>query len=325
MIEVKIARLRDGVEIPKYAHGFEDTGADCYVSTINILGENKKPVPLEGVTEYTLNPFETILCGLGFKMSIEQGYDFSLRPTSGNSLKTGFRIANAPATIDSGFRDEVAAIIQNVSLNEQTIKIGGKICQIVITKIEHGDFKDVSEEELDESNRGENGYGSTGIATDSDTKPILPKLRYKIGDKVILRSDLTEDGNTIFVESMEHMKYNLCKIDNIDGHVNRYIMSNGWYVTDEMIDHDKTRYLNCTTEAERRLISYLKSEFAYIAKDKNGTVCVYPEKPVKGTSFYDGDDSIWVANGDEYLELNFFDCRWNGINWEDEEPLKIYR
>jgi dUTP pyrophosphatase len=320
MIEVKIARLRDGVEIPKYAHGFEDTGADCYVSTINILGENKKPVPLEGVTEYTLNPFETILCGLGFKMSIEQGYDFSLRPTSGNSLKTGFRIANAPATIDSGFRDEVAAIIQNVSLNEQTIKIGGKICQIVITKIEHGDFKDVSEEELDKSNRGENGYGSTGIATDSDIKPILPKLRYKIGDKVILRSDLTEDDNTIFIESMEQMKYKLYKINNIDGHGNKYIMSNGWYVTDEMIDHDKTRYLNCTTEEERELISYLKHKFTYIAKDKDGTVCVYTEKPVKSNPCCD----VW-ATDNGYMEMHFFDCRWNGINWEDEEPLKIYR
>lgn len=261
MLDIKIQKIRDNAILPKYAHGIEDTGADLFISNIKALNNKGEFEEIKNPDGYSIAPFKTVLCGVGFKMAVPVGYDVQIRPTSGNSLKTPLRIPNSPATIDSGFRGEVAVIIQNVSDKYYKIKIGDKIAQMVIAKVEHGNF--IESDTLEASVRGDDGYGSTGIAGDSEKgteKPKKPfkddadsptgeeeiKPRYKVGDVVIIRNDLKPNtiyGGVTFVGSMNVLKNNIIKIDSIDkrrfgGCI--YNIVDGWHLSEEMIDHKET-------------------------------------------------------------------------------------
>lgn len=261
MLDIKIQKIRDNAILPKYAHGTEDTGADLFISNIKALNNKGEFEEIKNPDGYSIAPFKTVLCGVGFKMAVPVGYDVQIRPTSGNSLKTPLRIPNSPATIDSGFRGEVAVIIQNVSDSYYKIKIGDKIAQMVIAKVEHGNF--IESDTLEASVRGDDGYGSTGIAgesekgtekakklfkddTDSPTREEEIKPRYKVGDVVIIRKDLNAgtiyDGIT-FNSCMDKLKNNAYKIEKLknrvigDGYI--YVI-NGWHISELMINHKES-------------------------------------------------------------------------------------
>ncbi|WP_282746388.1 dUTP diphosphatase [Peptostreptococcus stomatis] len=263
MLDIKIQKIRDNAILPKYAHGTEDTGADLFISNIKALNNKGEFEEIKNPDGYSIAPFKTVLCGVGFKIAGPIGYDIQIRPTSGNSLRTPLRIPNSPATIDSGFRGEVAAIIQNVSDKYYKIKIGDKIAQMVIAKVEHANF--IESDTLEASVRGDDGYGSTGIAGESEKGTEKPKKlfkddvdnlnevkveevkpRYNIGDEVILRNDLKPNtiyGGVKFVGSMNALKNNIIKIDSIDKRrFGRciYNIADGWHLSEEMIDHEKT-------------------------------------------------------------------------------------
>ena len=261
MLDIKIQKIRDNAILPKYAHGLEDTGADLFISNIKALNNEGEFEEIKNPDGYSIAPFKTVLCGVGFKMAVPVGYDVQIRPTSGNSLKTPLRIPNSPATIDSGFRGEVAVIIQNVSDKYYKIKIGDKIAQMVIAKVEHANF--IESDTLEASVRGDDGYGSTGIAgesekgtekpkklfkddTDSHTGEEEIKPKYKVGDVVIIRNDLKVgakyDGVT-FNSCMDGLKNNAHKIEKLK---NRFIgkeyiyVINGRYISELMINHKET-------------------------------------------------------------------------------------
>ena len=261
MLDIKIQKIRDNAILPKYAHGTEDTGADLFISNIKALNNEGEFEEIKNPDGYSIAPFKTVLCGVGFKIAGPVGYDIQIRPTSGNSLKTPLRIPNSPATIDSGFRGEVAVIIQNVSDKYYKIKIGDKIAQMVIAKVEHGNF--IESDTLEASVRGDDGYGSTGIAGESEKGTEKPnklfkddadsptgeeeiKPKYKVGDVVIIRNDLKPNtiyGGVTFVGSMNVLKNNIIKIDSIDkrrfgGCI--YNIADGWHLSEEMIDHKET-------------------------------------------------------------------------------------
>ena len=265
MLDIKIQKIRDNAILPKYAHGTEDTGADLFISNIKALNNKGEFEEIKNPDGYSIAPFKTVLCGVGFKMAVPIGYDVQIRPTSGNSLKTPLRIPNSPATIDSGFRGEVAVIIQNVSDKYYKIKIGDKIAQMVIAKVEHGNF--IESDTLEASVRGDDGYGSTGIAGDSEKaqksrkklfkddtdnptgekeKETDVKPRYKVGDVVIIRNDLkigsVYEGVT-FTSSMDKLKNNVHEIDNVKEKcfATGYIYDiKGWDIVGSMIDHKET-------------------------------------------------------------------------------------
>lgn len=261
MLDIKIQKIRDNAILPKYAHGTEDTGADLFISNIKALNNKGEFEEIKNPDGYSIAPFKTVLCGVGFKMAVPVGYDVQIRPTSGNSLKTPLRIPNSPATIDSGFRGEVAVIIQNVSDKYYKIKIGDKIAQMVIAKVEHGNF--IESDTLEASVRGDDGYGSTGIAgenekgtekpkklfkddTDSPTGKEEIKSRYKVGDVVIIRNDLKVgamyDGITLN-SCMDGLKNNAHKIEKLkkrsSGNGYMYVI-NGWNISELMINHKET-------------------------------------------------------------------------------------
>lgn len=261
MLDIKIQKIRDNSILPKYAHGTEDTGADLFISNIKVLNNKGEFEEIKNPDGYSIAPFKTVLCGVGFKMAVPVGYDVQIRPTSGNSLKTPLRIPNSPATIDSGFRGEVAVIIQNVSDKYYKIKIGDKIAQMVIAKVEHANF--IESDTLEASVRGDDGYGSTGIAGESEKgteKPKKPfkddadsltgeeeiKPKYKVGDVVIIRNDLKVgtmyDGIT-FTSRMDELKNNAYKIEKLMNRVigNGYTyVINGWHISELMINHKET-------------------------------------------------------------------------------------
>ena len=239
MLDIKIQKIRDNAILPKYAHGLEDTGADLFISNIKALNDEGEFEEIKNPDGYSIAPFKTVLCGVGFKIAGPIGYDIQIRPTSGNSLKTPLRIPNSPATIDSGFRGEVAVIIQNVSDKYYKIKIGDKIAQMVIAKVEHANF--IESDTLEASVRGDDGYGSTGIAGEEEIKP-----KYKVGDVVIIRNDLkvgAKYNGVTFNSSMDGLKNNAHKIEKLKNRIigNGYTyVINGWHISELMINHKET-------------------------------------------------------------------------------------
>lgn len=141
-IHVKIEKLDENAKLPTYAHP-TDAGADVYA-----------------LEETTINPGETKTVRTGIKVAIPKGYEITIRPRSGLSLKTGLRIANSPATIDSDYRGEVMIILWNSGASPYTINAGDKIAQMLIAAVP----MIVWDEEAitDTTERGEGGFGSSG-------------------------------------------------------------------------------------------------------------------------------------------------------------------
>ena len=112
-------------------------------------------------TAVTLVPFARAAIATGFSMQLPHGYEAQIRPRSGLALKHGVTVANAPGTIDSDYRGEVAVILINLSEQDFTITPGMRIAQMVIAPVTNCHLKDASQ--LDKSDRGTGGFGSTGV------------------------------------------------------------------------------------------------------------------------------------------------------------------
>ena len=159
-IQIPIEICNPEAKIPTYAHK-GDAGMDVY-STIDV----------------TIAPGETKLIPLGFKVAIPEGYELQVRPRSGFSLRTHLRVANAPGTIDSGYRDEVCIILHNCAPTIQdfgdgraetclygpsyTISKGDRIAQLVLQAVPTALFIKTSDiSKIGEDRNG--GFGSTGV------------------------------------------------------------------------------------------------------------------------------------------------------------------
>jgi dUTP pyrophosphatase len=144
MIKIKIKTLDKSLPVPKYAHK-GDAGLDLY-SSINCV----------------LNPYDRKLIPTGIKIAIPEGYAGFVQAKSGLAIKYGLALLNSPGLIDSGYRGEICIIVINLDKqNKILINKGDKICQLIIQKIENVDLEVV--EDLETTDRGEGGFGSTGI------------------------------------------------------------------------------------------------------------------------------------------------------------------
>ena len=108
-----------------------------------------------------LKPLERAIIKTGLYIALPMGYEAQIRPRSGLSAKHGITVLNAPGTIDADYRGEIGVILVNLSNDEFTIKDGDRVAQMVIAKYEHTKWEEVNV--LDETSRGEGGFGSTGI------------------------------------------------------------------------------------------------------------------------------------------------------------------
>lgn len=110
--------------------------------------------------EVILKPLERKLIPTGLFMELPEGFEAQIRPRSGLALKKGISVLNTPGTIDADYRGEIGIILVNLSDEAFLVKNGDRICQMVINKVESIQWKQV--ESLDESERGEGGFGHTG-------------------------------------------------------------------------------------------------------------------------------------------------------------------
>ena len=109
----------------------------------------------------TLHPMERRLIPTGLHIALPEGYEAQERPRSGLALKHGLTVLNTPGTIDADYRGEIGVVLINLSQEDFVINDGERIAQMVIARHEQGDL--VVVEELDQTERGEGGYGHTGV------------------------------------------------------------------------------------------------------------------------------------------------------------------
>ena len=108
-----------------------------------------------------LKPLQRFVVKTGLFISLQQGYEAQIRPRSGLALKKGITVLNSPGTIDADYRGEIGVILINLSDSDFEINTGDRIAQMIIAKHETIEWEAV--DKLDESVRGDKGFGSTGV------------------------------------------------------------------------------------------------------------------------------------------------------------------
>ncbi|HEX7306127.1 dUTP diphosphatase [Lentzea sp.] len=142
-VEVLLTRLDPGVPVPAYARP-GDAGADL-VTTSDVV----------------IPPGERVVVGTGVAIALPEGFAGFVHPRSGLAARAGLSVVNTPGTIDSGYRGEIRVCLVNHDLREPIALLrGDRIAQLVVQRVEHAVFREVTE--LPETERGAGGYGSTG-------------------------------------------------------------------------------------------------------------------------------------------------------------------
>ena len=142
---VRIKLAHPNAKVPTYGSA-EAAGADLYAA-------------FDGPA-IALAPGERKLIPVGIAIELLPGYEAQVRPRSGLALKHGLTVVNAPGTVDSDYRGEIGVILLNTSDVAYHVNSGDRIAQMVIAPVIRGEFSVV--DELDSSERGAGGYGSTG-------------------------------------------------------------------------------------------------------------------------------------------------------------------
>ena len=143
-ISIPVKRLDAGLDLPAYAYT-GDAGLD-----------------LRSAIDATLQPFQRMLIPSGIAVAIPEGYAGFVVPRSGLAIKHGISIVNAPGLIDSNYRGEIGVILVNLDSQEPfEIRRGDRIAQLVILQTPAAALVEVTE--LDDSERGAGGFGSSGI------------------------------------------------------------------------------------------------------------------------------------------------------------------
>lgn len=165
-IQIPFVKCHPDAKMPEYAHP-DDSGMDVYA-----------------VDDYMIHPGETKLIPTGIKVAVPNGYEIQIRPKSGRALKTKMRIANSIGTVDAGFRGELQVIIENIEPpikditydfddngrpiitsilrgSDMTIGKGEKFAQLVLMEVPKAVLFQV--ENLDDTERGNGGFGSTNL------------------------------------------------------------------------------------------------------------------------------------------------------------------
>jgi dUTP pyrophosphatase len=107
-----------------------------------------------------LKPLERTIIKTGVQIELPVGFEAQVRPRSGLAAKHGLTVLNSPGTVDADYRGEIGVILVNLSTTDFKIEDGERIAQLVIAKHERAEWIEV--QELNETSRGEGGFGSTG-------------------------------------------------------------------------------------------------------------------------------------------------------------------
>ena len=142
-----------GVQVKRLPHG-EGLPLPAY-ATAGAAG-----MDVVSAEDVTLAPGARHAVATGLALAIPQGFEIQVRPRSGLALKHGISVPNTPGTIDSDYRGEVKVILINHGAVSFEVRRGDRIAQLVLAPVTRASWLPV--EELDETARGEGGFGSTG-------------------------------------------------------------------------------------------------------------------------------------------------------------------
>lgn len=141
---VKIRRLREGAQLPRY------------------MSDGAAGLDLAALVDYevAIPPGGRALVGTGIAIELPHGLEAQVRPRSGLALKHGVTVLNSPGTIDEDYRGEVKVLLVNHGEEEFTVRSGERIAQLVVARVERVALE---ESDLSETRRGDGGYGHTGV------------------------------------------------------------------------------------------------------------------------------------------------------------------
>jgi len=141
-VELRVERLDPSVQLPSYAHD-GDAGLDLAASA-----------------SLTLAPGGRAAVPTGLRVAVPDGWVGLVHPRSGLALRHGLTVVNAPGTIDAGYRGELKVLLVNLGDTPVTITAGERVAQLVLQPVGHATVVEV--ESLDETSRGDGGFGSSG-------------------------------------------------------------------------------------------------------------------------------------------------------------------
>ena len=136
---------KGGNPLPEYA--------TALAAGMDVRADNAEPI--------LLHPLERALVPTGLYLEIPAGYEIQVRPRSGLAIKKGITVLNSPGTVDADYRGELRVILVNLSNEDFTIERGERIAQIVLAAHARIEWEEVAE--LEASERGTGGFGSTGV------------------------------------------------------------------------------------------------------------------------------------------------------------------
>ena len=147
MIDVRVTRLPHGADLPLPAYQTADSAG------MDLMAAIDAPI--------TLAPGARQLIPTGLAIALPPGHEAQIRPRSGLALRHGVTVANAPGTIDSDYRGEVKVILINLGDADFTVTRGMRVAQMVVATVTRASIQQV--DRLDNTERGDGGFGSTGL------------------------------------------------------------------------------------------------------------------------------------------------------------------
>jgi len=145
-LDVSYKKSNENTIDPKYVYE-SDSGFDLY-----------------SVEDKWIHPFDRVLIPTGLHVDIPDGYEIQVRSKSGLALKQGLMVLNSPGTVDQGYLGEIQVILFNTTNQKVKIEKGKKIAQAVLCPVVSGKWVNfILKNELENKDRNENGFGSTGI------------------------------------------------------------------------------------------------------------------------------------------------------------------
>lgn len=143
-VQLRVKRLGPHVPLPRYAHD-GDAGLD-----------------LCAAEDLVVEPMHRVAVATGLAIAVPAGWVGLVHPRSGLALRQGLTVANAPGTIDAGYRGELKVILVNLGAEPVKIVRGDRVAQLVLQEV--GVAEVVEVDDLDDTSRGDGGFGSTGVA-----------------------------------------------------------------------------------------------------------------------------------------------------------------
>jgi dUTP pyrophosphatase len=140
---LRVKKIRPGAVLPAYAHD-GDAGMDLCSAEDTVVKKGSRA-----------------LVPTGLVFMLPPGYEAQVRPRSGLALKRGVTVLNTPGTVDAGYRGEVGVILANFGEEDFEVKRGDRIAQAVVAPVTRAEIAECGE--VDSTERGEGGFGSTGV------------------------------------------------------------------------------------------------------------------------------------------------------------------